>query len=263
MSAAQRHAVTVRGPDAGPPLLFVHGFGCDQAMWEPVASLFPDRRCVLMDLVGFGNSDADAFDPVRYARLDGHAEDIIELISELELETPVFVGHSVASMIGVLVARAQPELLDRLVLVGPSPRYIDTETYTGGFSQEAINGLLESLENDFVAWSQAMAPVIVGTPSRPDVGQQLADTFCRSHPEAAELFARVTFLSDNRADLPSVTVPTLILQCRNDAIAPEVVGNFVHQQIPNSVFVLLDATGHCPHLTAPDETADAIRHFVT
>lgn len=263
MGAALRHAATVRGPETGPTLLFVHGFGCDQAMWEPVADQFPDRRCVLIDLVGFGDSDTSAFDPRRYARLEGHAEDIIELIRELGIDPAVFIGHSVASMIGVLVAKAEPALLDRLVLVGPSPRYIDTDSYRGGFSHEAINDLLDSLEHDFVAWSRAIAPVIVGNPDRPDAQRRLADTFCRSHPEAAELFARVTFLSDNRADLAHVSVPTLVLQCRDDAIAPEVVGQFVHQQIPGSELVHLAATGHCPHLTAPDETADAIRRFVT
>lgn len=263
MGAAERHAVTMRGSDDRAPLFFVHGFGCDQKMWEPVASTFGDRRVVLPDLVGFGASDIDAFDPVRYSRLEGHADDMIELIDELELVAPVFIGHSVAAMIGVLVAKARPDLLSRLVLVGPSPRYIDTESYRGGFSHESIRELLDSLAEDFVAWSYTMAPVIAGNPDRPEHGHRLAETFCRSDRRAAELLARVTFLSDNRADLPRVGVPTLILQCRQDPIAPEVVGEYVCDRIPGSEFVLLDATGHCPHLTAPEETAEAIRRFVT
>lgn len=263
MDAVSRHAVTVTGPKSGVPLLFVHGFGCNKAMWEPVASEFSDRRCVLMDLVGFGDSDSRAFDRSRYMRLEGHAEDVIELIEELDCGPVAFIGHSVASMIGVLVAKHEPDLVDRLVLVGPSPRYIDSGPYRGGFSQETINDLLLSLEQDFVAWSEAMAPVIAGKPDRPEYGRQLADSFCRSHPPAAELFARVTFLSDNRADLAHVSVPTLVLQCRHDAIAPDFVGEFVHEQIPDSELVVLEATGHCPHLTSPEETAEAIRRFVT
>ena len=263
MNAALRHAATVRGAGTEPALLFVHGFGCDQKMWEPVASTFPDRKVVLVDLVGFGESDLGAFDAGRYSRLEGHADDMIELIEELELDEPVFIGHSVAAMIGVLVAKARPDLLGALVLVGPSPRYIDTETYRGGFTRESIDGLLASLEQDFVGWSRSMAPVIAGNADRPEYGQQLADTFCRSDPEAAELFARVTFLSDNREDLAAVGVPTLILQCREDPIAPEEVGRYVHERIPGSEIVHMNATGHCPHLTAPEETADAIRRFVS
>lgn len=258
----ERHSAVVRGPDSGVPLVFVHGFGCDKSMWEPVASEFPDHRVVLVDLVGFGDSDPDAFDARKYARLEGHADDMIELITSLELESPVFIGHSVASMIGVLVAKAEPQLLGGLVLVGPSPLYIDTGDYRGGFSRETIDGLLNSVDDDFAAWSNAIAPMIVANPDRPEFAERLADSFCRSDPQAARLLARVTFLSDNRADLAHVKVPTLIVQCRQDVIAPEEVGAYVHQQIAHSELVHLAASGHCPHLTAPQETASAIRRFL-
>lgn len=263
MTALDRHAVSVSGPDDGAPLVFVHGFGCDQSMWHPVVSRFPDRRSVLLDLVGFGDSDVGALDPAKYSQLQGHADDIIEVCEELLLDGPVFIGHSVAAMIGVLVARSAPDLLSGLVLVGPSPRYIDTGEYRGGFTREAIDQLLETLDDDFEAWSRAMAPVIAGNPDRPEFGRQLTEAFCRSDPEAARLFARVTFLSDNRDDLAKVGVPTLIMQCADDPIAPEMVGAYVHDHIPRSELVHLAATGHCPHLTAPDETAEVIRRFVS
>lgn len=262
MTATRRHAVTVTGPDTGAPLVFVHGFGCDQKMWEPVVSRFPDRRCVLLDLVGFGESELDAFDETRYSSLQGHADDIIELLHELEFEKPVFIGHSVSAMVGVLVARSAPDLLDALVLVAPSPRYIDDHPYRGGFSRQSIDDMLESLEDDFYAWSRLIAPVIAGNPDHPHFGEHLAETFCRSDPAAAKLFAKVTFLSDNRADLRDVSIPTLVVQCSADAIAPTFVGEYVHDQLPRSELVILEASGHCPHLTAPDETAAAIRRFV-
>ena len=244
-------------------MVFSHGFGCDQNMWRHVAPAFADEyRIVLFDHVGAGGSDLSAYEPGRYASLDGYADDVLEICAELGFERVVFVGHSVSAMIGVLAARREPERFERLVLIGPSPRYVDEGDYVGGFSAEDIDGLLESLESNFLGWSGQMAPVIVGNPDRPELGEELTNSFCRTDPEIAKQFARVTFLSDNRADLPAVQTRALILQCSDDAIAPRAVGEYVHAQMPHSELVLLAATGHCPNLSAPDETIAAMRAFL-
>jgi sigma-B regulation protein RsbQ len=258
-----RNNVIVTGNPDGPPMLFAHGFGCDQNMWRFVSPAFEGtHRIVLLDLVGAGGSDLTAFDPDRYSDLRGYAEDILEVCHALELEDVVFVGHSVSAMIGVLAATREPGLFSRLVLVGPSPRYINDGEYVGGFTAEDIDGLLESLDSNYLGWSSAMAPVIMGNPDRPQLGTELTNSFCRTDPEIARHFARVTFTSDNRSDLAEVRVPTLVLQCAEDAIAPAVVGDYVHRQIAGSTLVQLDASGHCPNLSAPEETVAAIEAFL-
>jgi sigma-B regulation protein RsbQ len=263
VGAVERNNVKLSGRPDGPTMLFAHGFGCDQHMWRFVAPAFEaDHRVVLFDHVGAGESDASAYDPARYGTLDGYAEDVVEICRELDVTDAIFVGHSVSSMIGVLAAAKAPGRIGRLVLVGPSPRYIDADGYTGGFSRADIEELLESLDSNFLGWSSAMAPVIMGNPDRPELGEELTASFCRTDPEIASRFARVTFMSDNRADLARVGVPTLVLQCSEDAIAPRAVGEYVHREIAGSELVLLSATGHCPNLSAPAETIDAIRAFV-
>jgi sigma-B regulation protein RsbQ len=245
-------------------MLFSHGFGCDQAMWRFVAPAFEtDHLVVLFDHVGAGNSDLSAYDPVKYGSLEGYAADVVEICRELELTDVVFVGHSVSAMIGVLALRRAPELFGALVMVGPSPRYVDDGGYVGGFSRDDIAGLLETLDGNHLGWSRAMAPVIMGNPDRPELGEELTNSFCRTDPQIARQFAQVTFLSDNRADLAAITVPTLVLQCSDDAIAPDVVGEYVHAHVPGSVLTRLHATGHCPHLSAPAETTAAIRAFLS
>jgi sigma-B regulation protein RsbQ len=213
--------------------------------------------------MGFGDSDLSGYDSDRYGSLRGYATDLVEICRELELTDVVFVGHSVSAMIGVLAFRQAPELFGALVMVGPSPRYVDDGDYTGGFSRTDIAGLLDSLESNHLGWSAQMAPVIMGNPDRPDLAEELTSSFCRTDPGVASRFARLTFLSDNRADLAAVTVPTLILQCSDDVIAPEVVGRYVHEAISGSVFTKLAATGHCPNLSAPEETTAAIRAFLS
>ena len=260
----ERNAVRVCGVPDGRPIVFAHGFGCDQGMWRFVAPDFEvDHRVVLFDQVGFGNSDLSAYDRDKYGSLRGYAADLVEICRELELTDVVFVGHSVSAMIGVLAFEQAPELFGALVMVGPSPRYVNDDDYTGGFSRADIAGLLDSLESNHLGWSAQMAPVIMGNPDRPELGEELTSSFCRTDPAVASQFARVTFLSDNRADLSAVTVPTLVLQCSDDVIAPEVVGRFVHRCIPGSTFMQLKATGHVPHLSAPEETTAAIRAFLT
>jgi sigma-B regulation protein RsbQ len=263
LSALARNNVVVHGNLDAPPMLFAHGFGCDQTMWRFVWPAFADdHRVVLFDHVGLGQSDPNAYDSARYSTLQGYAEDVLDICHELDLRDVIFVGHSVSAMIGALAARAEPDRFAHLVMVGPSPRYIDDEDYVGGFTQEDIEGLLESMESNYLGWSSTIAPVIMGRPDRPELGQELTDSFCRADPDIARRFARVTFLSDNRADLPAITTPALVLQCANDAIAPQTVGQYVHEHLPNSTFVLLDATGHCPNLSAPQETIAAMREYL-
>jgi sigma-B regulation protein RsbQ len=245
-------------------MVFAHGFGCDQNMWRFVAPAFADRyRVVLFDHVGAGGSDLSAYDPEKYASLDGYAEDVVELCRDLKIQGGVFVGHSVSAMVGVLASKKAPDLFDRLVLVGPSPRYIDDGDYVGGFSEGQIHELLEFLDSNHMGWSQAMAPVIMGNPDRPELGEELTNSFCRTDPEIAKRFARTTFLSDNRSDLAEVKARSLVLQCSEDVIAPPCVGEYVHRAIPDSEFVLLDATGHCPNLSAPEETIAAMEAFLS
>lgn len=245
------------------PVVLVHGFGCDQHMWRHVAPHFEDAFTVVtLDLVGAGASDLSAYDPVRHGSLKGYADDVLEVLRELDLRDVVLVGHSVSATIGVLAVAAEPERFDKLVLVTPSPRYVDDEDYTGGFSEADVAELLDSLDSNYLGWSSAMAPVIMGNPDRPELGAELTASFCRTDPDIARRFARVTFLSDNRADLPRVRVPSLVLQCTDDVIAPVSVGRYVADAIPDARLVLLDATGHCPQLSAPEQTTAAIGEFV-
>ncbi len=263
MGAIDRHNVNVTGPPDGQPMLFAHGFGCDQNMWRHVAPRFADRfKVVLFDHIGCGNSDITDFDPARYVSLEAYADDVLAICRDLDLDDVLFIGHSVSAMIGVLAAAQDPQRFAKLVLVGPSPRYINDEGYLGGFSESDISELFDSLDSNYLGWSSAMAPVIMGNEGRPELGRELTESFCRADPAIARQFARVTFLSDNRADLPSVAVPTLVLQCTNDVIAPIAVGEYVANAMPNARMVLLDATGHCPNLSAPDATAEAIAAFV-
>jgi sigma-B regulation protein RsbQ len=263
MTALERNNVVEHGPRDGRPMVFAHGFGCDQNMWRFVWPEFADdHRVVLFDHVGAGGSDASAFDRDRYASLQGYADDVLEICHELDLTDVVFVGHSVSAMIGALAAAAEPERFGRLVLVGPSPRYIDDEGYTGGFTREDIEGLLASMDSNYLGWSGAMAPVIMGNADRPELGDELTNSFCRADPEIARHFARVTFMSDNRADLKRVRTPSLVLQCADDVIAPDVVGEYVDRELPDSRLVRLAATGHCPNLSAPEETVGAIEAFL-
>jgi sigma-B regulation protein RsbQ len=263
MGVAERNNVVVDGRPGATPMVFAHGFGCDQNMWRHVEPAFrASFRTVLFDYVGAGRSDLSAYDPVRYSTLDGYARDVVEICEELDLSDVVFVGHSVSAMIGVLAYLASPTRFKALVMVGPSPCYIDDDGYVGGFSRADIDELLDSLESNYLGWSTAMAPVIMGNADRPELGAELTESFCRTDPDIQKRFARATFLSDNRGDLAKVDVPTLVLQCADDVIAPVAVGEYVSRQIPASRFVKLNANGHCPNLSAPQETAAAIDAFV-
>jgi sigma-B regulation protein RsbQ len=264
-TVAARNHVTVTGRPDGPVMLFAHGFGCDQDMWRRIVPAFePDHRVVLFDHVGAGHSDPEAYDRDKYATLDGYAQDLLEICAELELTDVVLVAHSVSAMMAVVAAAAEPARFSRLVLVAPSPCYVDDpgSGYVGGFSREDIDGLLESMDSNYFAWTAAMAPMVMGNADAPELGQELAGSFCRTNPDVARQFARVTFLSDTREALGRVTTPALVLQCSDDLLAPVDVGRYVHDRLAGSTFVQLAATGHCPHVSAPEETAAAITQYL-
>jgi sigma-B regulation protein RsbQ len=264
MNTTQRNAVTLTGQETGQPMMFAHGYGCDQNMWRHVAPAFAaTHRIVLFDQVGSGHSDLSAYDDDRYSTLDGYATDVLEILHDNDLSDVVFVGHSVSAMIGLLAAAREPERFHRLVMIGPSPRYVDDGDYRGGFLKSDLEEMLEALDSNYLGWSSAMAPVIMGNPERPELGQELTNSFCATDPELARKFARVTFLSDNRADLERCHTPALILQCADDVIAPTVVGEYVHANLADSTFVAMNATGHCPNLSAPDETVAAIKDYLS
>jgi sigma-B regulation protein RsbQ len=255
--------VNLQGRPGGRPVVFAHGFGCDQQMWRYVTPAFTDDcLVVLFDILGCGRSDASKFDPAEYHSLDRYSTDVIRIIEALDLHAVVLVGHSVSSMIGALATIAAPDRFAGLVMVGPSPRYIDDGDYVGGFERGDIEELLDSLDGNYLGWTNSMAPVIMSNPDRPELADELEASFCRVDPAIAGHFARVTFLGDNRADLPKVSVPTLVVQCEQDAIAPKAVGAYVHQHVTGSRLEVLDVAGHCPNLSAPAETAAVIRAFL-
>jgi sigma-B regulation protein RsbQ len=263
MDAVARLNAHVSGPVGARPIVLVHGFGCDQAMWREVApELAVDHRVVLLDLVGSGGSDLDSYDTERYSRLEAHAEDVVALCRELGLEDVVLVGHSVSAMIGVLAHLAAPDLFSALILLVPSARYLDDGDYVGGFSRSDIDDLLETMDSNHLGWQNPLAGMVMANPDRPELKAELEETFCRNRPEIARHFAGVTFLGDNREDLIKVTVPTLVVQVRHDAIAPMSAGALVHDQIAGSRLVVIEGHGHVPHLSAPAETLKAIRGFL-
>jgi sigma-B regulation protein RsbQ len=245
-------------------MLFAHGFGCDQNMWRFVAPAFEDEyRVVLFDYVGAGKSDPRAYDPARYSTLDGYARDVLEVCGALRLEDVVFVGHSVSSVVGLLASIEEPHLFSRLVLVGPSPRYVnDPPDYVGGFERADIEGLLDLMEKNYIGWANFLAPVVAKNPERPELARELEESFCSTDPRVARRFAEATFLADNRADLGRVRVPSLIMQCSEDAIAPREVGEYMSRHLRRSTLRVLEATGHCPHMSHPEETVRVIKEYL-
>lgn len=262
MSIQERHNIHVIG-SGQKTLVLAHGFGCDQEMWRLITPAFePEYRIVLFDFIGFGKSDSTQYIPEKYSNLQGYAGDVLEIIDAVGGAPVVFVGHSVSAIIGILAAIQQPGKFESLILLGPSPCYLNDADYTGGFSRADIESLLQTLDQNYLGWSSAMAPVIMGNPDRPELSRGLRDTFCRANPEIAKQFARVTFFSDNRADLGLLETPALVMQCSEDVIAPQSVGEFVHRRLQGSEFVQLAATGHCPHVSAPEETIAAIKKYL-
>jgi sigma-B regulation protein RsbQ len=245
------------------PMLFAHGFGCDQNMWRLVTPAFEDDyRIVLFDYVGSGRSDLSAYDAERYATLDGYAQDVLDVVHALDLHDVILVGHSVSSMVAVLAANREPERFERLVLIGPSPRYINDEGYVGGFERADIEGLLEMMDHNFIGWANFLAPAIMKNPDRPELGEELTSSFCSTDPVVARRFAEATFMSDNRADLGAVRIPSLILQCSEDMVAPLEVGHYLQGRMPASTLRVMEATGHCPHMSHPEETIRLMKEYL-
>ena len=262
MDVLRRNNVKVSGAGSRP-IVFAHGFGCDYNAWSAMAPDFEsDHRVVLFDHVGAGGSDLSAYESAKYATFDGYVDDAIEVMDALSLRDVIFVGHSAAATIGMLAAIRAPELFHSLVMVSPSPSFIDDGDYKGGFAREDIDGLIEVLDSNFLGWSRSMAPAIMGNPDRPDLGETLTGSFCRTDPDIAREFARVVFLADHRADVPRCRTRSLVLQTQADMIAPVEVGHCLHRTLPDSECVLMEATGHCPHMSAPEETMRAIRGFL-
>lgn len=247
------------------PMLFAHGFGCDQNMWRYVTPAFADDyRIVVFDYVGSGKSDLRAYDPERYSSLAGYVQDVLDVIHALDLRDVIFVGHSVSSMVGVLAANAEPARFSRLIMVGPSPRYInDPPDYVGGFERRDIEGLLETMEKNYIGWANFLAPAIMKNPDRPDLSEELEASFCSTDPVIARRFAEATFFADNRGDLGAVRVPSLIMQCSDDMIAPLDVGDYLARSLPDSTLRVMEATGHCPHMSHPAETIRIIREYLS
>lgn len=264
MTILQRNNVTVSGREDGPTLVFAHGFGCDQRLWRWVAPAFEERfRVVVFDYVGSGKADAEAYSEERYARLEGYASDVVEVVEALECDPVIFVGHSVSGVIGVLAAIRRPELFSHLVLLCPSACYLNhPPEYSGGFERAEIEGLLDLMGKNPAGWAGFLAPLVMANPERPELEAELHESFCKMDPRVARQFAEATFFSDNRQDLSRLRKPALILQCREDAIAGPEVGRFAHEQIAGSRMVTLDATGHSPHVSHPEETIAAMSDYL-
>jgi sigma-B regulation protein RsbQ len=244
-------------------IIFAHGFGCDQNMWRFITSAFEDDyRIVVFDYVGAGKSDLNAYNVERYSNLNGYTQDVLEICEALNLEQAVFVGHSVSSMIGVLAALKKPQYFSDLILVGPSPCYINTDGYVGGFTRKDIEELLDTMDKNYVGWANFLAPAIMKNSDRPELAKELTESFCSTDPKIARQFAVATFFSDNRKDLPKLQTPSLIMQCSEDLIAPYEVGDYLHANLKGSTLKVLKATGHCPHMSHPEETIAVIQEYL-
>ena len=258
----RRNNVNVRGRGK-QPMLFAHGFGCDQNMWRFVTPAFEDDyKLVLFDYIGAGKSDAKAYDPRRYASLNGYAQDILDVVNALDLREVIVVAHSVSAIIAALAAIKQPDRFAHIIMLGPSPRYINDEGYVGGFDRTDIEGLLDTMDRNYIGWANFLAPVVMKNPDQPELTTELLGSFCSTDPTIARRFAEATFLSDNREDLPRIATPSLIVQLTDDAIAPVSVGQYMHNRMPASTLKLMEASGHCPHMSHPEETIDLIKEYL-
>ncbi|WP_281387357.1 alpha/beta fold hydrolase [Arenibacter arenosicollis] len=262
MDVLKRNNVNIIGKGS-QVIMFAHGFGCDQVMWRYITPAFEeDYKLVLFDYVGCGKSDIGQYNEDRYGSLHGYAQDVLEICNTLSLENVILVGHSVSSMIGMLASIQQPELFRSLILVCPSPCYINKPGYTGGFEEKDLLELMEVMENNYVGWASFLAPVVMKNTERPELVQELGESFCSMDKEITGNFAKVTFFSDNRKDLPKVKVPSLILQCTEDDIASDKVGAYVQDNLRHSEIYHMKATGHCPHMSDPEETIKYIKQYL-
>ena len=262
MDILKRNNVQILG-SGNQPMMFAHGFGCDQHMWRFITPAFEeDFRVILFDYVGAGRSDLEAYHADRYGNLYGYVQDVLDICEVLDLDNLIYVGHSVSCMIGLLAAVKKPSVFDKMILVGPSPRYINEASYVGGFEKKDIEDLLETMDKNYIGWANFLAPAIMKNQDQPELSAELAESFCSTDPVIARKFAEVTFLSDNRHDLQKLSVPSLIMQCSEDLIAPLEVGEYMHKNLPGSTLKILKATGHCPHMSAPGETIQVIKEYL-
>lgn len=262
MSIERKLNARVKG-DGSPTLVFIHGYGCDQNMWRFVAPAFADRhRCLLYDLMGMGGSDYSSYDLSNYASLEAHAGDLEALLDAMDIKDAVLVGHSVGATIACLTALRGSERIRALALVAPSPSFINDGDYVGGFDRESIEGLIGLMEQNFLGWTEQVAPVISGQEADGATTEELSESFCRTDPKIAKHFGRVTFLADHRKEMSQVALPTLILQCRADALAPVEVGQWLEARMAQGRMEIIEATGHCPHMTDPEKTIGALRGFL-
>lgn len=261
-SLSEIHHVNLFG-NGSQPMMFAHGFGCDQIMWRYITPAFEDEyKIVLFDYIGCGRSDLAYYDPEKYNSLNGYAEDVVNICKELNLTNVIFVGHSVSSIIGLLAGISNPEMFSKIIMIGPSPCYLNDGNYKGGFDRFEIQDILKAMDENYEAWASFLAPKIMGNPDKPELGEELKESFCSTDPEIAKQFARVTFFGDNREDLKKVKVPVLLMQCSNDILVPLEVGEYCKRNIMNSKLQVLKATGHCPHLSAPEETIKVIKNYL-
>lgn len=258
----QRNNVRVVGKGK-TQLVFAHGFGCDQNVWRHLVEAFREEyTCILFDYVGAGGSDLSAYSSEKYNSLDGYARDLLEVCEALNLEKPVLIGHSVSCMIGVRADVLQPGYFSQMIFVTPSPSYINDGEYVGGMEKGDLDDLLSMMDTNYLGWSSTIAPLVMGNQDRPELGDELTANFCSTDPNIARDFAKVTFLSDSRKDLSLLSVPSLTLQCSDDMLVPMPIGDFIETTAPDNTRVVLVATGHCPHLSAPQETISAIRNYL-
>ena len=258
----QRNNVNVIGKGE-ETIVFGHGFGCSQNAFKRIAPALADKyKLVLLDYVGAGKSDIAAYDKEKYSRLEGYAQDVSEVCHELNIKDAIFIGHSVSAMIGALASIKEPSLFKKLIFIAPSPCYINDKDYIGGFEKEDIESLFEIMDDDYIGWAKLLSPQIMANPERPELSEEMENNFCSTDHEIVKQFARVTFLSDNRKDLPLIPVPSLTLQCSDDIVGPIAVGQYIKENTPNNTLVILKATGHCPHMSAPEETIEAIKAYL-
>jgi sigma-B regulation protein RsbQ len=259
---AVRNNVNIFGKGS-QTMLFAHGFGCDQNMWRFITPEFEqDYRIILFDYVGSGKSDISAYSPERYATLQGYAKDVLEICEELQLSNIIFVGHSVSAMIGLLASIEQPKYFSKMIMVSPSPSYINDGDYVGGFERKDIEGLLDTMEKNYIGWANFLAPNVMGNPDRPYLGEELTESFCSTDPVIARRFAEATFFSDNRTDLKYNRIKALVLQCSQDMLSPLEVGDYLDKHLPFSVLRVMKATGHCPHMSHPEEVIALMKEFL-
>lgn len=264
MNVVERNNVRIIG-EGEQTIICAHGFGCEQSMWQYIAPSFTEKyKLVLFDYVGAGLSDLSAYSTDKYATLDGYKQDVLDLVDGLQLENSIFIGHSISSMIGMLAAIERPEIFEKIIMIGPSPCYLNkSDGFQGGFEESDVWELLELMEINFSGWASYMAPTTMGDDATQELKDGLRDVFVSTNPKIAREFAEVTFFSDYRSRLSELTVPTLIVQCSEDSIVPLHVGEYLHENLGNSELKVMQAKGHYPHISHPVETVELITNFLT